>query len=451
MLGLAIGDSLGNTSESMLPDKRKAAHGWLDHYLPNRHADFRRVGLPSDDTQMAFWTLEHLLLEGGLEPQYLGTAFARRQVYGIGQSVKEFLRNFKSGTPWQNAGASSAGNGALMRIAPLVIPHVRNPSGRLWGDTLMAAHLTHNDALSNVACVAFVDLLWKLLCSKAAPDKMWWVEPFAATCALVEPETPYQPRMGRPEGFSGTLSQMIRQHVVPALEDDLSVTAACARWHSGAYLLETVPCVIYILARHGHDPKAAILAAVNETKDNDTIAAIVGAAVGALHGLSALPPEWVAALLGRTESADDGRVFELLRDAGQTYGHGNSALVASRVPGKSALATSRASFAEGDPVEILRRTFWVKIVSFLQQNWAAIDDVPGTSAVRIWFFGDTSGVFDFMDYPSREAARRALQVNGFSVWTAERFDFIGRPSSPFEWRSHPNGEIYSSGRYWIDT
>ena len=451
MLGLAIGDSLGNTSESMLPDKRKAAHGWLDHYLPNRHADFRRVGLPSDDTQMAFWTLEHLLLEGGLEPQYLGTAFARRQVYGIGQSVKEFLRNFKSGTPWQNAGASSAGNGALMRIAPLVIPHVRNPSGRLWGDTLMAAHLTHNDALSNVACVAFVDLLWKLLCSKAAPDKMWWVEPFAATCALVEPETPYQPRMGRPEGFSGTLSQMIRQHVVPALEDDLSVTAACARWHSGAYLLETVPCVIYILARHGHDPKDAILAAVNETKDNDTIAAIVGAAVGALHGLSALPPEWVAALLGRTESADDGRVFELLRDAGQTYGHGNSALVASRVPGKSALATSRASFAEGDPVEILRRTFWVKIVSFLQQNWAAIDDVPGTSAVRIWFFGDTSGVFDFMDYPSREAARRALQVNGFSVWTAERFDFIGRPSSPFEWRSHPNGEIYSSGRYWIDT
>ena len=33
----------------------------------------------------------------------------------------------------------------------------------------------------------------------------------------------------------------------------------------------------------------AIVRAVNDTRDNDTIAAIVGAAVGALHGKSALP------------------------------------------------------------------------------------------------------------------------------------------------------------------
>lgn len=449
MLGLAIGDSLGNTSESMLPSRRMAAHGHIDHYLPNRYAKHQRVGLPSDDTQMAFWTLEHLLLEGSLEPQYLGAAFARRQIYGIGKSVREFLTNFKSGTPWMHAGASSAGNGALMRIAPVLIPHLRKPSPGLWGDALMAGHLTHNDALSNVACIAFVDLLWKLLGCKSAPDKLWWVETFATTCEQVEPETQYQPRMGHPADFSGTLSELIRQHVQPALEADLSVTEACARWHSGAYLLETVPCVVYILGRHGHDPKAAILAAVNETKDNDTIAAIVGAAVGALHGLSALPSEWVSALLGRTESADEGRVFELLRDAGQRYGYGVSTFVASRVPTKTANGTARKGFVEGDPVQVLRKTYWVKIVSFLQQNWAAIDDLPSSSGVRIWFFGDTSGVFDFIDYPSRQAARRALRVNGFSVWTADKYDFIGRPNPPFKWQSHPNGEIYSSGRYWI--
>jgi len=33
---------------------------------------------------------------------------------------------------------------------------------------------------------------------------------------------------------------------------------------------------LYILARHGHDPRAAIEEAVNGTRDNDTIAAIVG-------------------------------------------------------------------------------------------------------------------------------------------------------------------------------
>ncbi len=449
MLGLAVGDSLGNTSESMLPSGRQAAYGHVDNYLPNRHAHSRRVGLPSDDTQMAFWTLEHLLREGGLEPQYLGAAFARRQIYGLGMAVREFLTNFKSGMPWMHAGASSAGNGALMRIAPVLIPHIKSPGPGLWGDTLMAAHLTHNDALSNVASVAIVDLLWKLLSCETVPDRLWWVETFAATCELVEPATHYQPRMGHPADFSGTLSQLIRQYVVPALEADLSVTDACAIWHSGAYLLETVPCVVYILARHGHDPEAAILAAVNETKDNDTIAAIVGAAVGALHGVSALPPQWVSALLGRTESADDGRVFELLRDAGNKYGYGVSTLVASRVPAKITVRTAKAAFAAGDPVKVLRKIYWVKIVSFLQQNWAAIDDLPDASGVRIWFFSDVSTVFDFIDYPSRANARAALRVNGFSVFTAEDFDFIARPSPPFEWQSHPNGEIYSSGRYWI--
>jgi ADP-ribosyl-[dinitrogen reductase] hydrolase len=36
--------------------------------------------------------------------------------------------------------------------------------------------------------------------------------------------------------------------------------------------------------RHADDPEEAILRAVSDTKDNDTIGAIVGAAVGALHG-----------------------------------------------------------------------------------------------------------------------------------------------------------------------
>jgi ADP-ribosylglycohydrolase len=52
--------------------------------------------------------------------------------------------------------------------------------------------------------------------------------------------------------------------------------------------------------------------AVNDTWDNDTIAAIVGAAVGALHGAAALPRRWVQGLLGKTRGDDDQRVHEVL-------------------------------------------------------------------------------------------------------------------------------------------
>lgn len=76
MVGLAIGDSLGNTSESMTPADRRRAHGEIRDYLPNWHTKGRRVGLPSDDTQLAFRTLEHLLEDGELIPERLADALA---------------------------------------------------------------------------------------------------------------------------------------------------------------------------------------------------------------------------------------------------------------------------------------------------------------------------------------------------------------------------------------
>ena len=76
--------------------------------------------------------------------------------------------------------------------------------------------------------------------------------------------------------------------------------------------METLPAVLLILSRYADDPEEAIVRAVNDTWDNDTVAAIVGAAVGALHGTRALPQRWMDGLLDRTRRADDGRVFELI-------------------------------------------------------------------------------------------------------------------------------------------
>jgi ADP-ribosylglycohydrolase len=99
----------------------------------------------------------------------------------------------------------------------------------------------------------------------------------------------------------------------------LTVLAADRGWLSGAYLLETVPSALHILARHAGEPEEAIVRAVNDTKDNDTIAAIVGAAVGALHGKTALPARWIERLVGRTTASDDGRVFELIEQTRQQW------------------------------------------------------------------------------------------------------------------------------------
>ena len=317
LLGLAIGDALGNTSEGMMPAGRRRRHGEVRDYLPNRQAGGRAVGLPSDDTQLAFWTLEQLIEDGGYVPGNVARRLASGRIFGIGSAVREFVdRTLTQGLPWEEAGVASAGNGALMRIAPILVPHLRAPSSRLWADAALATMTTHNDAAAISAAVAFVAVLWDLMAMSVTPDPAWWLARFSEVADRLEPAgSRYQVRGGSFVGFNGRFAVFVRVRVNDAWRRELDVLTACNEWYSGAYLLETMPSVLYILMRHGDDPEEAIVRAVNDTKDNDTVAAIVGAAVGALHGSAAFPARWRGGLLGRTREDDDGRVFQLIERA----------------------------------------------------------------------------------------------------------------------------------------
>jgi len=315
MLGLPIGDALGNTSEGILPEERSRQHGEIRDYLPNRYAGGRAVGLPSDDTQLAFWTLERILEDGGVDPERLAEHFAGNRTFGIGSAVREFVGRYSSGSPWFECGQPSAGNGALMRIAPVRIPHLKTGSADLWVDTALAASVTHNDPGSTAACVAFVSILWGLLTMSRPPEPGWWVERYVEVARGIEGDAEHASRSGAFADYRGSVWRFVAEMVPKAHAEGLSVRDACNRWYSGAYLLETVPCLLYILMQYADDPEAAMVRAVNDTLDNDTVGAIVGAAVGALHGKQSLPERWITGLLGRTSEADDGWVSELLARA----------------------------------------------------------------------------------------------------------------------------------------
>jgi ADP-ribosylglycohydrolase len=319
LLGLAVGDSLGNTSESQAPADRRTRYGEIRDYLPNYYASGRRVGTPSDDTQLTFWTLEHLLEHGRLVPDALARLFCGRRIFGIGRTVATFVDMYSAqGKPWYEAGQPSAANGAPMRIAPVLVPHLPQPSADLWADAVIAAMLTHNDPAAIGSCVALVRLLWEALRAPRPPEPGWWLDLFCETLRPLEGETAYRTRTPH-YSYTGPLWRFTREAVGGALAGDLTVAEACDRWYSGAYLLETIPSVLYVLCRHAHDPEEAIVRAVNDTRDNDTVGAIVGALVGALHGRRGLPDRWIAGLLGRTREDDDGRVFELIAAARQRW------------------------------------------------------------------------------------------------------------------------------------
>ncbi len=331
LLGLAIGDALGNTTEAQLPAIRRQSYGEIRDYLPNHYANGRPSGVPSDDSQMAFWTLEQLLEDQALIPDHLARKFTQHQIFGIGDTVKAFLCRYKDqGCSWIESGQPSAGNGALMRIAPILIPHLHKPSPALWADAALAGMITHNDSASNACCIAFIQILWECLHFKHTPEPTWWIDAYVSAACDLEGKTALLSRNpGLP--YEGPLWQFVDREVRKALEQNWSTLEACERWHSGAYLMETMPCVLYILSMYGDHPEEAIVRAVNDTKDNDTVAALVGAVIGALHGRAGLPARWIGGLLGRITGKDDWHMFELIETAKQTFWHSDPPLTAYNI------------------------------------------------------------------------------------------------------------------------
>lgn len=318
LLGVAIGDALGRPSEGMIPSRRRASHGEVrDYHRHRRGGGGPAEGHPSDDTQLTFWTLEQLLADGGLDPARLSDRLAGAgRIIGEGQTIRAFRGN--RARHWSARGVPSAGNGAVMRITPILLPHLRQPSPALWADAALAGMITHNDSASSAACVAFVSMLWSLLGRRRPPGPGWWVTTFCAAAAPLERDV-YTPRGGDFRDFRGTLSQWLTLRLADIHTDPRDTATLCDTWHSGAYLLETMACVLAILERHGDDPEQAVIRAVNDTKDNDTVGAIVGAAVGALHGRDAWPKRWVEGLTGGLTQRDRGTVFSLIDRAERTF------------------------------------------------------------------------------------------------------------------------------------
>jgi ADP-ribosylglycohydrolase len=319
LLGLAIGDSLGNTTESQRPAHRAAAYGKIRDYLPNHHAGGKSVGLPSDDTQLAVWLLDSMLDKGGFDPEDVVKRFSGQQIFGIGRTMKDFLGAQKSGLPLWDCGQPSAGNGALMRVAVVPLFHAGAPSEGLWADALLSSALTHNDPTSTASCVAFAAMIWDLLQMPGPPEPEWWARRFVEVARPLEGPTHLKSRVPG-SAFDSSLCDFIEGEVLSMWRERVPVGDALNRWYSGAYLLETVPSALYVLMAHGGDSEEAIVRSVNDTWDNDTVGAIVGAAVGALHGEDALPERWRNALLGRTTADDDGHLFQTLERLGRHLG-----------------------------------------------------------------------------------------------------------------------------------
>ena len=291
LVGLAVGDALGGPVEFMTPEaiitqrgkpvREMIGGGWLK----------LRPGETTDDTAMARLLAESLVACDGfvaddVAQRYVG--WLQTGPKDVGNITRVALRAWEQGMTLPNAafaahrkqGGKSAGNGTVMRCAPLALRYAFDER-RLIDSTRDEALLTHFDPEAASGSLAVNLLVARFLHGDG----------IEAALANVVARLRYVPQTA--------------SSVAAVLENTAAAADSRSLPNSG-YVLDTLRIAVWAL-RGNADFEETVVAAVNCGGDADTQGAVAGALAGALYGLSAIPTRWLALLEGRAD-------LELLAD-----------------------------------------------------------------------------------------------------------------------------------------
>jgi ADP-ribosylglycohydrolase len=282
LLGLAIGDAVGTTLEFKQPGSF-AYHDDMTGGGPFGLAP----GEWTDDTSMALCLAESLIERAGFDPVDQLTRYRRwfrdghlsstGRCFDIGNTVLDALRRFEDtgdgycGSP----DAYAAGNGSLMRLAPVALAYAGDPRAAIErsGESSLT---THGAATAVDACRYYGGLIVgaaqgaskdELLSGAYAPDAGAW------------DETPLAPEID--EIARGSF----KRREPPEIK-------------GVGYVVKALEAALWAFHR-GESFRDGLLLAVNLGDDADTTGAIYGQLAGAYYGEQAIPAEWRERLVQR--------------------------------------------------------------------------------------------------------------------------------------------------------
>lgn len=246
LMGFAIGDAMGATTEFMGESEIKRIHGRVDHIVGGGWLNLT-PGEVTDDTQMmmcvaeACWDRNFLIgccdrfqewFRGG--PKDVGGACREAIISSWGKTPSEWMKASKDRQ--EASGYYSYGNGAVMRaLYPILL------GKNTWAKD--QGRLTHNNVISDRGIKLYAQAV--NLALKGEKPLFFWLS--------LLPMSP-----------TGHVKNSVLNSIYW-----VSITS---------------------------DFREAIIGAVNHGGDADTIAALTGGIAGALYGFDSIPREWVSEL-----------------------------------------------------------------------------------------------------------------------------------------------------------
>ena len=270
LLGLAVGDALGAAVEfqarDSFPPVTDMVGGGVFELAP---------GQWTDDTSMALCIAASLIKTEAYDPRDQLARFVRwyrdgylsstGRCFDIGNQTLTALGEFEAtGEPYREAvGGMSAGNGSLMRLAPVALAFCDDPdaAAQFSSDSSRTTHPA-------VECVEACGVYGRLIA--AAVGGASRTELYVLAADLAEQVT------------SPDLATILRGSYRVKERDEIS---------SSGYVLHSLEAALWAFATTDDFLEGALLA-VNLGDDADTVGAIYGQLAGALYGRSGIPESW---------------------------------------------------------------------------------------------------------------------------------------------------------------
>jgi ADP-ribosyl-[dinitrogen reductase] hydrolase len=278
LLGLAIGDAVGTTVEF----KTRGSFAPLTD-MQGGGPFALNAGEWTDDTSMALCLAHSLIFKRGFDAidqmnRYCnwyqhGYMSSNGRCFDIGITVRGALERYlKTQEPFAGStAADTAGNGSLMRLAPIAIFY-RNQPNDMGHWAAESSRTTHATQACLEACRLFATVL---ACAISGADKHT-VLLAAAKLESIE-------------------SDALRS-IAQAAYLDKPVEAI----RGSGYVVASLEAALWCFAKTNHFSDA-ILQAANLGEDADTTAAICGQIAGAYYGVQGIPDAWLEKLVMRAE------------------------------------------------------------------------------------------------------------------------------------------------------
>ena len=279
MLGVAVGNALGLAVEGWSKDsiKKRFPKGVteIDPAEKDRPWD--------DDLAQTVVLAEVLMATGEVELQDLTARLVRWRAEngrGIGSLTAAVLSLLAAGVSadkaaqivWEQSGRKAAGNGAVMRCAPVAL-RWRNLGSRLVEESIKSAIVTHYDPRCPWSVLAVNAALASLL-NGVEPD-------FGRLAALLDDA-------GAPE----EVGRGVRETQGSTLES-FKLDGA-----DMGYTIKAMQVGLWASREHG-EFEGVLTRVINAGGDTDTNGAVAGAIMGARTGASGIPRRWLQNIMDR--------------------------------------------------------------------------------------------------------------------------------------------------------